>query len=88
MVPFIVDPIHLYYNTNGAITQLKEPRSQQRSKHILRHYHLVREIVGRSDVKIEKAPTNDNVVDHLTRALSQEKHDSHVNIYGLRHIDD
>ncbi|KAI5411335.1 hypothetical protein KIW84_056433, partial [Lathyrus oleraceus] len=39
IVPSIVDPTG---DNNGAIAQAKEPRSHQRSKHILRRYHLIR----------------------------------------------
>ncbi|KAK2429799.1 secreted RxLR effector protein [Trifolium repens] len=47
VVPSIVDPISLYCDNNGAIAQAKEPRSHQRSKHILRRFHLIREIIDR-----------------------------------------
>ncbi|KAK8600674.1 hypothetical protein V6N12_050527 [Hibiscus sabdariffa] len=36
VMPSISDAMELYYDNNGAITQAKEPRSHQRSKHILR----------------------------------------------------
>ena len=88
VVPSIIDPIPLYCDNNGAIAQAKEPRSHQRSKHVLRRYHLIREIVGRNDVRIEKVPTDDNIADHLTKALSQKKHDSHVNAFGLKQMSD
>ena len=42
VVPSILDLVNLYYDNNGAIAQAKEPISHQRSKHILRHYHLIR----------------------------------------------
>ena len=58
VVPSIVGPIPLYCDNNGAIAQVKEPRSHQRSKHVLRRYHLIREIIGRQDVKIERVPTD------------------------------
>ena len=41
VVPSIADPIELYCDNNGAIAQAKEPRSHQRTKHILRHFHLI-----------------------------------------------
>ncbi|KAK8640288.1 hypothetical protein V6N13_008047 [Hibiscus sabdariffa] len=44
VVPSISDAMELYCDNNGAITQAKEPRSHQRSKHILRRFHLIREI--------------------------------------------
>ncbi|KAI5416236.1 hypothetical protein KIW84_041330 [Lathyrus oleraceus] len=64
IVPSIVDLIGLYCDNNGVIAQAKEPRSHQRSKHILRSYHLIREIIDRGDVKTCRVPTLDNIVDH------------------------
>ncbi|KAI5409218.1 hypothetical protein KIW84_054859 [Lathyrus oleraceus] len=84
IVPSIVDPIGLYCDNNGAIAQAKEPRSHQRSKHILRRYHLIREIIDRGDVKICKVPTLDNIADPLTKPLAQQKHDGHTRSMGIR----
>jgi hypothetical protein len=47
VVPSISSPVDLYYDNTGTITQSKEQRSHQRSKHILRRYHLIREIISR-----------------------------------------
>ncbi|WVZ51632.1 hypothetical protein U9M48_002756 [Paspalum notatum var. saurae] len=47
-------PLDLYCDNIGAIAQAKEPRSHKKSKHILRRYHLIREIIDRGDVKICK----------------------------------
>ena len=43
VVPSASSPMDLYCDNSGAIAQAKEPRSHQKSKHILRHYHLIRE---------------------------------------------
>ena len=88
IVPSIVDPIGLYCDNNGAIAQAKEPRSHQRSKHILRRYHLIREIIDRGDVKICKVPTLDNIADPLTKPLAQQKHDGHTRSMGIRGMPD
>ena len=84
VVPCILDPVHLFCDNNGVIAQAKESRSHQKSKHILRRFHLIREIVERGDVKICKIPTDDNVADPLTKALVQANHDRHVMSLGLR----
>jgi hypothetical protein len=70
IVPSIVDPIDLYCDNNGAIAQAKEPISNQRSKHIHRRYHLLREIIDIGDVKICRVPTLDNIADPLTKPLA------------------
>ena len=88
VVPSIANPMDLYCDNNGAIAQAKEPRSHQRSKHILRRYHLIREIIDRGDIKICKVDTNDNIADPLTKALSQVKHDQHTRSMGIRYLYD
>ena len=85
IVPSISDPVDLYCDNNGAIAQAKEPRSHQRSKHILRCYHLIREIIKRGDVKICRVPTHDNVADPLTKPLPHAKHESHTRSMDMKY---
>ena len=88
MASSISNLVDQFYDNNGAIAQAKEPRSHQRSKHILRHFHLIREIVDRGDVKICKVTTNDNVADPLIKPLPQAKHESHIRSMGIRYMSD
>ncbi|KAK8557823.1 hypothetical protein V6N12_010047 [Hibiscus sabdariffa] len=88
VVPSISDALELFCDNNGAIAQAKEPRSHQRSKHILRRFHLMREIVDRGDVEICKVHTDDNIADPLTKPLSQQKHDRHTESLGIRYVSD
>ena len=69
MVPSILNLVDLLCDNNGAIAQAKEPRSHQRSKHILRRFHFIREIVDRGDVKICIVSTNDNIADLMEAGL-------------------
>ncbi len=86
VVPSISNPIVLYCDNTGAIGQAHEPRSHNRSKHVLRKFHLIREFVNRGDIAIEKIPTEDNCADPLTKALSLDKHDYHIRTIGLRNM--
>ncbi|VFQ84389.1 unnamed protein product [Cuscuta campestris] len=54
VVPSIKNPIQLFCDNNGAIAQAKEPRSHQKTKHIVRRYHIIREIVARGDVEFAR----------------------------------
>ena len=80
------EPIELYCDNNGAIAQAKEPRSHQRSKHVLRRYHLIREIIGRGDVKISRVDSADNTADPLTKPMTRAKHAEHIATMGLKHM--
>ena len=53
VAPSLDGPVLLYYDSTGAIAQAKEPKAHQRTKHILRRFHLIWEIVdqiGRAHV--------------------------------------
>ncbi|KAK3119169.1 hypothetical protein QOZ80_9BG0715040 [Eleusine coracana subsp. coracana] len=46
VVPSASSPMDLYCDNSGAIAQAKEPRAHQKNKHVLRRYHLIRDIVA------------------------------------------
>ena len=83
-----IDPVNLFCDNNGVIAQAKEPQSHQKSKHILRRYHLIRKIIERRDVKICKVPRDSNVADPLTEQLVRPKHERYVRSLGLRIMHD
>ncbi|KAJ9539160.1 hypothetical protein OSB04_031893 [Centaurea solstitialis] len=62
-------PIDIFYDNSGAVAQAKEPIEHHKSRHVLRKYHLIREIIGRGDVRICKIPTEENVADPLTKLI-------------------
>ena len=53
VIPEIEQPVSLYCDNTEIVTQAKESRSYHKSKHILRWFHLIREIVERCDVIVE-----------------------------------
>ena len=85
VVPTIELPVPLYCDNNGAIAQAKEPRSHQKSKHIGRRFHIIREIIGRGDVTVHKIASADNVADPLTKAMTQRQLDHHLEKMGLKY---
>ena len=80
----VVDPMILYCENSGAVAQAKEPRNHRKGKHIERKYHLVREIVQRGDIIVEKIASEDNLANPFTKALKTKVLDSHVYNIGLR----
>ncbi|KAJ9566348.1 hypothetical protein OSB04_002314 [Centaurea solstitialis] len=80
-------PIDIFCDNSGAVAQAKEPREHHKSIHVLRKYHLIREIIGRGDVRICKIPTEDNVADPRTKPLARVKHEAHANSIGMQYLD-
>jgi len=88
IVPSVAGPITIYCDNTGAIAQAKIPKSHNRSKHVSRKYHVVRELIANGEIAIENIPTEDNVADPLTKRLSKEKHNYHMGNSGLRLMPD
>ena len=84
VVPDAEQPLTLYCDNSRAVANSKEPRSHKRSKHIERKYHLIRDIVERGDVKVEKISTHDNVADPFTKTLSIKVFEKHLEGLGIR----
>ncbi|KAL0427555.1 UNVERIFIED_CONTAM: Retrovirus-related Pol polyprotein from transposon RE2 [Sesamum latifolium] len=84
VVPSIAEPIVIFYDNKGAIAQAKEPRSHYRSKHILRRYHLLREMVSRGDCRMNRISSTENIADPLTKPMSQIAHTQYLNKMDLR----
>ena len=78
-----VDPMILYCDNSGVVAQAKEPRNHRKGKHIERKYHLVREIMQRGDIIVEKNASEDNLADPFTKALKTKVFNSHVYNIGL-----
>ena len=83
VVPLTQSTITLYCDNSGAVANSKEPRSHKRGKHIERKYHLIREIVGRGDVKVSQIASNDNLADLVIKSLTQKTFDHHVEGMGV-----
>ena len=88
VVPKIENSVPLYCDNTGAIAQAKESMSHHKSKHILRCFHLVREIIERQDVVFERVDSKNNIVDPFTKALPQQQFNHHLNSMGLKYKSD
>ncbi|KAL0420428.1 UNVERIFIED_CONTAM: Secreted RxLR effector protein [Sesamum latifolium] len=88
VVPSIPEPVVIFCDNNGAIAQAKEPRSHHRSKHILRCYHLLREMVSRGDYRMDRVSSTENTADPLTNPMSQIAHTQHLDKMDLRSMGD
>ena len=50
-----------------------------------RRYHIIRELVRKGDVLVQKVASTDNVADPLTKALTQLQLNRHLKKMGLRY---
>ena len=88
VVPSIESPITIYCDKSGVVANAVELRAHQRTKHIARKYHLIRDIIQRGDVAITKIASANNVTDPLTKALSQKAFEKHLEAMGIKYMYD
>ncbi len=70
-------------DNQGAISLTKNPTQHARTKHIDVQHHFVRERVENGEITFEYCSTEDMVADVLTKALSKERHNKLINMFGL-----
>ncbi|KAL0439594.1 UNVERIFIED_CONTAM: Retrovirus-related Pol polyprotein from transposon TNT 1-94, partial [Sesamum latifolium] len=78
VVPSIVEPVVIFCDNNKAIAQAKELRSHHHSKHILKRYQVLREMVSRGDVTMDRASSAENTANPLTKSMSRIAHTQHL----------
>ena len=66
-------PITLFGDNQSAITLTKDHQYHARTKHIDIQFHFIRWIVKEGKIKLVYCPTNEMVMDTLTKALPSAK---------------
>ncbi|XP_073298530.1 secreted RxLR effector protein 161-like [Primulina huaijiensis] len=69
VVPNLHEPIKLYCDNSGVVANAKEPKNHRRGKHIEGKFHLIRDIIKRGDVSVQKIASVNNVADPFTKTL-------------------
>ena len=85
VAPSLKHPVPLYCDSTGAIAQAKEPRAHQRTKHILRCYHLVREIVDQGDIELLKIDGKENLAYLFTKSIRIKEFDRYKWKMGIQY---
>src|SRR5271169_2926029 len=74
-------------DNQGVIALTKDNKFYSRTKHIDLHYHFIREAVEDGKINISYIPTDENVSDLLTKALTRLKFQGFVERLGLRELE-
>ena len=65
------DPIHLYSDSQSAISMAKTSKHHSRSRHIETHYHWIRERVTEGKIRLSHVAGVYNIADGLTKPLAK-----------------
>ncbi|MCO5550906.1 hypothetical protein L7F22_004400 [Adiantum nelumboides] len=73
----------IYTDSQSALAVAKNPIFHARTKHIEVHYHYVKERLSAREISLAYVPTQDNLTDLFTKALSREKLEAFRKALGL-----
>ncbi|KAF2895017.1 hypothetical protein ILUMI_11159, partial [Ignelater luminosus] len=79
----IKNPIIIHEDNIGCIHIINNPEKHQRTKHIDIKHHFIREKVANGEVKLKKTPSNEQLADIMTKALTKEKIEKNRSLLGL-----
>lgn len=84
VVPSIHNPIEMLCDNTGAIAIAREPMVTNKTRHIQRKFHFIRQELELGNVFMNKVHTDENLADPFTKSLPQNKFEIHAKGIGLR----
>ncbi|MCO5605161.1 hypothetical protein L7F22_059341 [Adiantum nelumboides] len=73
----------IYIDSQSALAVVRNPIFHACTKHIEVHYHYVRERLSTGEISLAYVPTQDNLANLFTKALSCEKPEAFRKALGL-----
>ena len=73
----------IYIDSKSALAVARNPIFHACTNHIEVHYHYVRERLSAGEISLVYVPTQDNLADLFTKALSREKFEAFRKALGL-----
>jgi hypothetical protein len=80
------DPMDILCDNTAAIANTKVLRTHSIVKHILHHYHVMRDNVKDGKLRVFKVRTDLNLADPLMKPLPRAKFDPHHHSMGVRSL--
>ena len=68
-------PTSIFCDNKATIAMTRNPAFHSRTKHIDIRFHFIRDLTSEGIIELKYCPTNEQVADVFTKALSQAKHD-------------
>lgn len=84
VVPSIKQSTEMHCDNTCALILASDPVTRSNSRHILRQFHYIREVVKSNDIDIRKVHTYQNLADPFTKPMPLPKHNTHAEGIGLR----
>jgi len=83
---FAIECLNIYIDSNSAIELAKNPVYHARTKYIDIQYHYIRECLQKGVSKLIWVPTEGQLADGLTKAISNDKWTRFIEGIGLKRL--
>ena len=80
------DTIEVFEDNNACISIAENDGVSDRVKHVDVKFHFVRDLVKRSEVKLVRIGTQDQIADIMTKALGREKFKGFKDLLGMQAV--
>ena len=82
-VTFFKEPVIIMSDSQSSIAYTKDPKFHSKTKHIDIKYHYVKDMVARGEVNLKYISTHDLITNPLTKAVTRDVFERHINCFGL-----
>jgi len=86
LTPKVDDPNELLCDNRVAIQFTKDSKFHQKTKHIKRRYHFVRDAIKTNEIVIQYISTNKMTTVPLTKLIPRDAFKTHMLSLGLRRV--
>ena len=73
----------IFCDKNVALVMAKDPKYHEKTKHIKKKYHYIRDAITKENVVLKHIPTSYLVADLLTKSIARDIYVGHVKSLGL-----
>ena len=73
----------IFCDNNAALAVVKDPKYHEKTKHIKKRYHYIRDAITEKDVVLKHISTSNMVADPLTKPIARDILVKHVRSLGL-----
>lgn len=80
---FEQDSVRIWCDSQSAMCLAKNNIHHERTKHVSRKLHFIRDIIEKGEVTVEKIHTSKNPADILTKAVPVKKFEAALRVLGV-----
>ena len=83
IVKTTLEPVTIFCDNIVALTMAKDPKYHEKTKHIKKKYHYIRDAITENDVVLKHISTSNMVANPLTKPIARDIFVKHVRSLGL-----